>query len=66
MWSLIIKLMNGTTSMKDRQKIRRDFEKADAGFLCVAKVLNEGVDVPVIDTVVLLSAYTILPTPHLP
>lgn len=45
-------VMSGSTKMKDRQLIFDEFEKFDGiSVICSAKVLNEGVDIPCVDTV---------------
>ena len=43
--------LNGSTSMSRRNKIIRGFVSADVGILCSARVLNEGVNIPIIDSV---------------
>jgi len=43
--------LNGSMSMSKRNRIIRDFVKAPIGVLCSARVLNEGVNIPSIDSV---------------
>ena len=42
---------DGTTSMSKRGKAVKDFVKSTSGVLCTARVLNEGVNIPIIDSV---------------
>lgn len=44
-------IMSGKTSMINRSKILIEFEKAKISIICSARVLNEGVDMPCINTV---------------
>ena len=43
--------MSGKTHMSQRQEIFNEFETADIGIICSSKVLNEGVDIPCVDTI---------------
>jgi len=43
--------MDGTFSMKKRKNIVGEFKSAPIAIICSAQVLNEGVDIPCIDTV---------------
>lgn len=46
-----ISSLNGNESMKQRVKIINEFEKSEMAVLCNAKVLNEGVNIPIIDSI---------------
>lgn len=43
--------INGTMSMSNRTKIIKDFKKSKISILCSAKVLNEGINISEIDSV---------------
>ena len=42
---------DGSTSMSKRNKLIAEFTKSGNGVLCTARVLNEGVNIPIIDSV---------------
>jgi len=42
---------DGSTLMSNRKKIIKEFKKQKKSILCTAKVLNEGVNIPIIDSV---------------
>jgi predicted helicase len=43
--------MDGTSSMTRRKRIIGDYTRSELGILCSARVLNEGVNIPVVDSV---------------
>lgn len=43
--------LSGSTSMAKRNRIIRDFSASDKAVLCSARVLNEGVNIPIIDSI---------------
>ena len=43
--------LSGTDSMNSRNNSIREFTKSDFGILCTARVLNEGVNIPSIDSI---------------
>ncbi len=48
--------LDGNVSMKNRQKIINEFIKSDKGILCSARVLNEGVDIKQVDSVMFVNS----------
>jgi superfamily II DNA or RNA helicase len=44
-------MMSGKTSMAIRNRIFDKFERSNIGIICSARVLNEGIDLPCVDTV---------------
>ncbi len=44
-------VMSGKTKMTIRSEIFEEFKESNIGIICSSKVLNEGVDIPIIDTV---------------
>ncbi|AYV79115.1 MAG: superfamily II helicase [Faunusvirus sp.] len=48
---IFIDSFNGSTSMSSRNKIIRNFINAKMGILCSARVLNEGVNIPIVDSI---------------
>jgi len=44
-------IMSGKTRVSKRVEIFDEFEESDIGIICSARVLNEGVDLPCVDTV---------------
>lgn len=44
--------MDGKTRISERNEILNEFENAEIAILCSARVLNEGIDLPCVDTVV--------------
>lgn len=50
-------VMSGKTSMNLRKEIIKEFENEDGiSIICSSKVLNEGVDIPIVDTVVFIDS----------
>lgn len=49
---LYVDSFDGSTSMSRRKKIINQFEKNSKSIICSAKVLNEGVNIPITDSVV--------------
>ena len=43
--------MSGNTNITHREEIINEFSKAKIGIICSARVLNEGIDIPCVDTV---------------
>jgi predicted helicase len=50
-FDIYIHYMSGKTSMSNRNKIINEFKESKHAILCSARVLNEGVDIPIIDSV---------------
>lgn len=48
--------MSGKTRMNTRTKIFNEFEQCNVGILCSARVLNEGVDIPCINTIAFIDS----------
>lgn len=48
--------LSGDTSMKRRNKMIKDFVSSDRAVLCSARVLNEGVNIPIVDSVCFVDA----------
>jgi len=48
---ILVGHLNGSTSMTKRTKIIKDFALSKKAILCSARVLNEGVNIPVVDSV---------------
>jgi len=48
---ILVDYLSGSTSMMKRMKIIRDFTSSTKAILCSARVLNEGVNIPVVDSV---------------
>lgn len=48
---IFVDSFDGSTSMNKRKKIINQFEKSKLGIICSAKVLNEGVNIPITDSV---------------
>jgi superfamily II DNA or RNA helicase len=48
---IFVDYLDGSTSMNKRRKIIKDFEKSKMGIICSARVLNEGVNIPIVDSV---------------
>lgn len=46
-----IKYMNGETKMTDRKKVINEFEKSEFAIISSAKILNEGIDIKICDSV---------------
>lgn len=46
-----ISSIEGSDSMNTRKNIIRDFNEADKAIICSSRVLNEGVNIPIIDSV---------------
>jgi superfamily II DNA or RNA helicase len=46
-----VESLDGSVNMSKRKKIVRDFVSSKMGILCSARVLNEGVNIPVVDSV---------------
>ncbi len=49
-------VMSGKTSMTNRAKIIDEFEESNVGIICSARVLNEGVDIPCVNTVMFVDS----------
>ncbi|AYV79177.1 MAG: superfamily II helicase [Faunusvirus sp.] len=49
--TIFIDSLDGTISMSHRKKIVRDFTNNHMGILCSSRVLNEGVNIPVVDSI---------------
>jgi predicted helicase len=47
--------MEGTTSCRQRNKIIREFKESKKSIICSARVLNEGVDIPIVDSVIFVN-----------
>ena len=50
--------ISGSDNISNRNKILANFEKANIGILCSAKVLNEGIDLPYVNTVAFIDNRT--------
>lgn len=50
--------MSGKDNMVKRGKIFDEFERADIGVICSSRVLNEGVDIPCVDTIMFVDNRT--------
>lgn len=48
---IFVDTFDGTTCMNKRNKIIRDFVNSPKSILCSARVLNEGVNIPIVDSV---------------
>src|SRR5438132_1178330 len=48
--------MSGNTSMTNRSKIINEFEKSNISIICSARVLNEGIDIPCVNTVMFVNS----------
>lgn len=48
---ICVDTFSGNTSMAKRNRLIKDFTKSGVGVLCTARVLNEGVNIPIIDSV---------------
>jgi predicted helicase len=46
--------MDGKTSCAKRNKIVREFSKAECSVICSARVLNEGIDIPIVDSIMFI------------
>jgi superfamily II DNA or RNA helicase len=53
--NIYCKHLDGSFNMKKRSKIFSAFKKANIAIMCSARVLNEGVDIPVVDSVCFVS-----------
>jgi superfamily II DNA or RNA helicase len=53
---LFIWHLSGKTSMGERNRIIKEFVKSECGILCSARVLNEGVNIPIVDSVCFVDA----------
>jgi superfamily II DNA or RNA helicase len=49
--NIYVNCLDGKHSMSKRKKIIKEFSKADRAIICSARVLNEGINIPVIDAV---------------
>ena len=49
--NVFIDSLDGKTSMSNRKKILNEFIESDKGILCSARVLNEGVNIPIVDSI---------------
>ena len=49
-------VMSGKTTVRNRNKIFDEFEQSNIGVICSAKVLNEGIDIPCVDTIMFVDA----------
>jgi predicted helicase len=47
---MYIDCIDGNHSMNNRRNTIREFEKSKIGIICCAKVLNEGVNIPIVDS----------------
>jgi len=47
----LIFTISGNTNITHREEIINEFSQADIGIICSARVLNEGIDIPCVDTV---------------
>jgi superfamily II DNA or RNA helicase len=48
---IIVDSLDGSTSMGRRTKIIKEFVNSSKGVICSARVLNEGVNIPIVDSV---------------
>lgn len=48
---LYINTFSGSTSMSQRRKIMKEFIDSKKSIMCTAKVMNEGINIPIIDSV---------------
>jgi len=53
---IFIESVDGSDSMNSRNKIIRDFNGANRGIICSARVFNEGVNIPIVDSVCFVDA----------
>ncbi|AYV84494.1 MAG: superfamily II helicase [Hyperionvirus sp.] len=53
---ILVNSLDGSTSMLKRKKIVKDFEKAKKAIICSARVFNEGVNIPIVDSVCFVDA----------
>ena len=54
MKKIYVNTFDGSTSMSKRKKIIKEYVNSERGILCSARVLNEGVNIPIIDSVCFL------------
>lgn len=48
--------LSGNTNMNNRAKILKEYEKSSIGIICSAKVLNEGINIKCVDSIVFVDA----------
>uniref|UniRef100_A0A6C0C9Z7 Helicase n=1 Tax=viral metagenome TaxID=1070528 RepID=A0A6C0C9Z7_9ZZZZ len=53
---ICINSIDGTDSIRARKNIIREFSEAKIGILCSARVLNEGVNIPAVDSICFVDA----------
>jgi superfamily II DNA or RNA helicase len=53
---LFVEHLSGATSMGERNRIIKEFIKSPVSVLCSARVLNEGVNIPIVDSVCFVDA----------
>ena len=47
---IVIDFMDGAMSMDKRRNVIREFERSNIGIICAARVMNEGINIPIIDS----------------
>jgi superfamily II DNA or RNA helicase len=48
---IYVNSLDGKVSMNNRKKVIREFVDSEKGILCSARVLNEGVNIPIVDSI---------------
>lgn len=54
--NLLVASIDGSDSMNTRKNTIREFNKANKSIICSARVLNEGVNIPIVDSVCFVDA----------